>query len=76
MSIHYKGNGLGTDLISAIKQMLINNTLISACRFLTVDAYKDALPFYLKNGFWLLVNDIEEEQYTVPMYFDLKELCE
>ena len=56
--------------------MLINNTLISACRFLTVDAYKDALPFYLKNGFWLLVNDIEEEQYTVPMYFDLKELCE
>ena len=76
VSIHYKGNGLGTDLISAIKQMLINNTSISACRFLTVDAYKDALPFYLKNGFRLLVNDIEEEQYTVPMYFDLKELCE
>lgn len=63
-------------MISAIKQMLINNTSISACRFLTVDAYKDALPFYLKNGFRLLVNDVEEEQYTVPMYFDLKELCE
>lgn len=56
--------------------MLINNTSISACRFLTVDVYKDALPFYLKNGFRLLVNDVEEEQYTVPMYFDLKELCE
>ena len=39
-------------MISAIKQMLINNTSISACRFLTVDAYKDALPFYLKNGFY------------------------
>ena len=63
-------------MISAIKQMLINNTSISACRFLTVDVYKDALPFYLKNGFRLLVNDVEEEQYTVPMYFDLKELCE
>lgn len=42
--------------------------------FLCEDAYKDALPFYLKNGFRLLVNDIENEQYTVPMYFDLKEL--
>lgn len=76
VSIQYKGKGLGTDLISAIKQMLINNTAVSACRFLTVDAYKDALPFYQKNGFRLLVNDIEEELYTVPMYFDLKELCD
>ena len=42
--------------------------------FLCEDAYKDALPFYLKNGFRMLVNDIENEQYTVPMYFDLKSL--
>ena len=76
VSMQYKGKGLGTDLLSAIKQMLVNNTAVSACRFLTVDAYKDALPFYQKNGFRLLVNDIEEEQYTVPMYFDLKELCD
>lgn len=76
VSVQFKRNGLGSDLISAIKQMLINNTAISACRFLTVDAYKDALPFYLKNGFRLLVNDIEKEQYTVPMYFDLKKLCD
>lgn len=76
VSIHYKGQGLGTDLVSAIKQMLVNNTAVSACRFLTVDAYKDALPFYQKNGFRLLVNDIEDEQFTVPMYFDLKELCD
>ena len=56
--------------------MLVNNTAISACRFLTVDAYKNALPFYLKNGFRLLVNNIEDESYTVPMYIDLKELCD
>ena len=75
VSLKCKGQGLGTDLVSAIKQMLVNrNTSISACRFLTVDAYKDALPFYLKNGFRMLVNDIENEQYTVPMYFDLKSL--
>ncbi|MBQ8502442.1 MAG: hypothetical protein IJ494_09165, partial [Bacteroides sp.] len=42
--------------------------------FLCEDAYKDALPCYLKNGFRMLVNDIENEQYTVPMYFDLKSL--
>ena len=76
VSLQHKGEGLGTDLVSAIKQMLVNNTAVSACRFLTVDAYKDALPFYLKNGFRLLVNNIEDESYTVPMYFDLKELCD
>lgn len=76
VSLQHKGEGLGTDIVSAIKQMLVNNTTISACRFLTVDAYKNALPFYLKNGFRLLVNNIEDESYTVPMYFDLKELCD
>ena len=76
VSLQHKGEGLGTDIVSTIKQMLVNNTAISACRFLTVDAYKNALPFYLKNGFRLLVNNIEDESYTVPMYFDLKELCD
>lgn len=28
------------------------------------------------NGFRLLVNNNEDESYTVPMYFDLKELCD
>ena len=74
VSLHFRGTGLGTDLVSAVKQMLVNNTGVSACRFLTVDAYKDALPFYQKNGFRLLINDIEEENFTVPMYYDLKEL--
>lgn len=76
VSIHHKGEGLGTDLVSAIKQMLVNDTSISACRFLTVDAYKDALPFYEKNGFKLLVNDVDEELYTVPMYYDLMALMD
>ena len=29
-----------------------------------------------ENGFRLLVNNVENELYTVPMYFDLKELCD
>ena len=52
--------------------MLINNQSISANRFLTVDAYITAVPFYEKNGFKRLVNNTEDD--TLPMYYDLKEL--
>ena len=75
VSMTYKGQGIGTDIVSAVKQMLINNHSISACRFLTVDAYKEAYPFYIKNGFKPLVNDMEEDTFTIPMYYDLKELA-
>lgn len=72
VSQNHKKEGWGTELISAIKQMLINNQSISANRFLTVDAYITAVPFYEKNGFKQLVNDVEDD--TIPMYYDLKEL--
>ena len=42
----------------------------SGCRFLTVDAYKAAIPFYEKCGFnFLSEKDVEED--TRAMYFDL-----
>lgn len=72
VSQSHKKEGWGTELISAIKQMLINNQSISANRFLTVDAYITAVPFYDKNGFKRLVNNTEDD--TLPMYYDLKEL--
>jgi hypothetical protein len=48
----------------------------SACRFLTVDAYKDAVSFYEKNGFRKMVNasEIPEESPTIPLYLDLKQI--
>ena len=52
----------------------LNDKSIFACRFLTVDAYKEALPFYEKNGFKFLVNNIEDCEFTVPMYYDLIQL--
>ena len=53
--------------------MSINPTSpLSASRFLTVDAYVAAVPFYEENGFVKLVNIAEGE--TVPMYYDLKQL--
>lgn len=77
VSVTHKGQGIGTDIVSAVKQMLVNNQAVSASRFLTVDAYKDALPFYLKNGFKPLVNDVgDEDSFTIPMYYDLKELTQ
>lgn len=66
--------GFGTRLVAGIKQMLLMQQSQSACRFLTVDAYRAAVPFYVKNGFKMLVNEIAEEAYTIPMYYDLKQL--
>ena len=42
--------------------------------FLTVDAYRAAVPFYEKNGFKILVNEVSDDAHTVPMYYDLKQL--
>ena len=76
VSLSSKQSGIGTRLVAGIKQMLTQQQSQSACRFLTVDAYRAAVPFYEKNGFKMLVNDISEKAYTVPMYYDLMQLTE
>ncbi|MCQ2225529.1 MAG: GNAT family N-acetyltransferase, partial [Paludibacteraceae bacterium] len=48
----------------------------TGCRFLTVDAYLDAVPFYEKNGFSLLTTEDEDSTYTRLMYFDLDSLVD
>ena len=45
----------------------------SGCRFLTVDAYADAVPFYLKNGF-VPHNDDDKDDETRLLYFDLNDV--
>lgn len=55
-----------------IKQTLLENR-ISGCRFLTVDALKEAVGFYQKNGFQILATP-ETSDETVLMFFDLKKL--
>jgi predicted GNAT family N-acyltransferase len=76
VSLSCKQSGIGTRLVAGIKQMLVEQQSQSACRFLTVDAYRLAVPFYQKNGFKMLVNKIDDEAYTIPMYYDLKQLIE
>ena len=67
---------IGTKLVGAIMRLFISQHGHSACRFLTVDAYKDAVTFYEKNGFKKMVNDSElpENALTVPLYLDLKQV--
>ena len=71
VSNHHKGGGYGTLIIDFLKKLLTDSP--TACRFLTVDAYSQALPFYERNGFSYLTNK-DEGQQTRLMYFDLSTL--
>jgi hypothetical protein len=42
----------------------------AGCRFITVDAYQNALGFYQKNGFAFLTEQ-DETEATRAMYLDL-----
>ena len=72
VSSSYKGQSIGGYCISMIKRMLIGSRHVAATRFITVDAYADAVPFYERNGFRPLRNKVEKG--VLPMYYDLKQL--
>ena len=71
VSQKYTGQKIGSLLLKAIKEKLATNTEYSACRFITVDAYRSALSFYYKNGFLPLLKEVPEDALTVPLYYDL-----
>lgn len=63
---------IGTYLLEFIEEYFIIDNK-SGCRFVTVDAYVDAIPFYIKNNYQFLNND-DEDKRTRVMYFDLASL--
>lgn len=69
VSKEYAHQHIGQMLIMQIK-MIFSRMNLSGCRFLTVDAYSDAIPFYQKCGFNFLTTKDEGEP-TRSMYFDL-----
>jgi GNAT superfamily N-acetyltransferase len=69
VSNEYKGEGYGTSIIDYIKYLFINNNR-TGCRFVTVDAYKQSLKFYEKNGFQYFGSKDKDEDAR-QMYFDL-----
>lgn len=68
-----KGHSIGTYLLNFIKSFFVVNNK-TGCRFLTVDAYAPAIPFYEKNGF-VLLNDDDIDAPTRLLYFDLKDIA-
>jgi GNAT superfamily N-acetyltransferase len=71
-----KGHALGTFILDFVKSYFaVENT--TGCRFITVDAYVDAVPFYLKNQFLPLNSEPSEaDEHTKLLFFDLEEIEE
>ena len=66
------GNQIGSSLLDYIKSLFVINNK-TGCRFITVDAYLAAVPFYEKNGFRMM-NQEDDDPHTRLMYFDLMDL--
>ena len=78
MSIRYWRSREGTVfgyLYSGFYQIFFVIDNKTGCRFITVDAYVEALPFYLKNNFLPLGADMDSD-YTKLLFFDLDEIEE
>ncbi|MCH5346779.1 MAG: GNAT family N-acetyltransferase [Muribaculaceae bacterium] len=69
VSSQYANQKIGKAIISQIKYMF-STMQRSACRFITVDAYAAAIPFYQKCGFAFL-SEKDKGSNTRAMYFDL-----
>ena len=69
----YHGLHIGSTLMDNLKLFLKNDVSRSAFRYITVDAYLSAIPFYCKNGFTELTQK-EESEHTRLMYFDMLEI--
>ena len=69
VSKNYAGNHIGEAILLQVKHMFATMRR-SACRFITVDAYAAAIPFYEKCGFMFFFVYYENSK-TRAMYFDL-----
>lgn len=74
VDLSMKGFSVGSFLLNFIKSYFVVDNK-TGCRFLTVDAYAVAVPFYLKNGFAPLNND-DAAATTRLLFFDLASLTE
>ena len=59
--------------MSQLKERLKAVQSLSAFRYITVDAYLSAIPFYEKNGFIHLTKK-EEDEHTRLMFFDMMDI--
>ena len=66
----FKGKGLGSVIMANIISKCIKMNQEPACRLITVDAYKQAVPFYQKMGFKFLIEG-DKDDTTRLMFLDL-----
>jgi GNAT superfamily N-acetyltransferase len=71
VSRKYARLGFGKMIIDAVIEMYTTVQQQAGCRFITVDAYRNATHFYEKNDFRYLT-DKDEQDNTRAMYLDLK----
>lgn len=74
VNISARGIHVGSFLLDFIKSYFVIDNK-TGCRFLTVDAYAGAVPFYLKNGF-IPLNDEDADADTRLLYFDLATIAD
>ena len=63
---------LGSTLLQYIKWKILTEIELG-CRYITVDAYLQAIPFYEKNDFKILTVSDEGDKHTRLLYFDMKQ---
>ena len=73
VSSGYRGRNIGSLLMDLLKDQLFEEQSSSAFRFIKVDAYISAIPFYEKNGFKQL-KEKDENEYTRLMFFDMLDI--
>lgn len=71
---NFKGNGYGRDILNFTKALFVDNNRTGG-KFITVDAYRESLDFYLKNGFKYLSGK-DRKSNTRLMYYNLGALSE
>ena len=88
VSKDYRGQQVGRRLMNIVKDLLHHSASNSAFRFITVDAYLSAVPFYEKGGTrdvdnivggyhgFLHLTKKDEDEHTRLMYFDMMEIAE
>jgi len=67
----YRNLHLGSFLLNFMRGYFTADNK-SGCRFMTVDAYIDAVPFYEKNGFTTLRSHQDDNPHTQLLFCDLK----
>lgn len=73
IDLRYHHMNLGSNILDFIKLMFMNNNR-TGCAFITVDALKGALQFYLKNNFKEMTKEHTENADTYQLYFNLNQL--